>query len=193
MTAAERLLSLSKLTGAASVLLLSIGSGVTAGDALNDYSSIDTGTAAQHLLSEKVVTDNGWLGGGGSLNKLDRRQTEEEKRLEREELGIIEKEITPIIAEKVRVKAKKENADSNSGEYLELLVYERLLDEEIARIRYELLLEKLNQRVISDNIASMIEESLNKRQAEIELQQFLEYQRIIEEDLIFVFSMLAEM
>lgn len=55
MTAAERLLQLAGTTGTAAALLLSIGSGATAGEALNDYSSIESGTAAEHLLSERVV------------------------------------------------------------------------------------------------------------------------------------------
>ena len=40
MTAAERLLSLSKATGAAGALLLAIGSGATAEAALLDYSAL---------------------------------------------------------------------------------------------------------------------------------------------------------
>lgn len=141
----------------------------------------------------KAQEVNVWLGGGGSsLKRLDKRQTEEEKRIERESLGIIEK-ITPIIEEKAKVKAKKESVSSGSSDYFDLVAYEYLLNEQIAKIRADILLEKIKQRVISDNIAALIEESLNKRQAEIEMQQFLEYQRIIEEDLIFVFSMLAEM
>ena len=55
MTAAERLLQLAGSSGVAAALLLSIGSGATAGDALNDYSSIESGTAAEHLLSERVA------------------------------------------------------------------------------------------------------------------------------------------
>lgn len=53
MTAAERLLFLSKSTGTAAALLLAIGVGATTGEALNDYSPIDAGAAAEHLLSEK--------------------------------------------------------------------------------------------------------------------------------------------
>ena len=55
MTAAERLKLLSGTTGTAAALLLSIGVGATTGDALNAYSSISTGTAAEHLLSEKLA------------------------------------------------------------------------------------------------------------------------------------------
>lgn len=58
MTAAERLLALSKTTGAAGVLLLLIGSGATAGAALLDYSGLESATAAEHLLYEKVVEDS---------------------------------------------------------------------------------------------------------------------------------------
>ncbi|MGL4680238.1 MAG: hypothetical protein ACRCWC_12770, partial [Plesiomonas shigelloides] len=62
MTAAERLLSLSKATGAAGALLLAIGSGATAEAALLDYSALGTVTAAEHLLYEKVT--GGGIGHG---------------------------------------------------------------------------------------------------------------------------------
>ena len=57
VTAAERLLALSKTTGAAGALMLLIGSGATAGAALLDYSGLESATAADHLLYEKVVED----------------------------------------------------------------------------------------------------------------------------------------
>lgn len=54
-TAGERLQSLSKLTGvAAASMLLAIGQGATAADALLSYSSLESATAAEHLLYEKV-------------------------------------------------------------------------------------------------------------------------------------------
>ena len=61
VTAAERLLSLSKTTGAAGALLLLIGSGATAEAALLDYSGLESATAAEHLLYEKVAADSGGL------------------------------------------------------------------------------------------------------------------------------------
>jgi hypothetical protein len=62
MTAAERLLALSKATGAAGALLLAIGSGATAEAALLDYSALGSVTAAEHLLYEKVA--GGGIGHG---------------------------------------------------------------------------------------------------------------------------------
>ena len=193
------------LSAASSVLVVGIGSLSESGEALNASASVSGGavSGAANLIQDNQTLSaegyspqpevvNTWLGGGSSLKRLDKRQTEDEKQLEREALGIIDK-ITPIIEEKVRVKAKKENAEAGSSDYFDLVAYEYLLNEQIAKIRADILLEKIKQRVISDNIAALIEESLIKRQAEIETQQFLEYQRIIEEDLIFVFSMLAEM
>ena len=67
MTAAERLLALSKVTGAASALLLAIGSGVTAGEALVDYSGLSTNTAAIHLLTDVVS-------GGGIVHKKHKKR-----------------------------------------------------------------------------------------------------------------------
>lgn len=55
-TAAERLASLSKLSGTtAAAMLLAIGSGATAGQALADYSGIPAATAATHLLQDVQV------------------------------------------------------------------------------------------------------------------------------------------
>lgn len=65
MTTGERLASLAGTTGAAATLLLLIGTGVTTGEALVNYSQLPTGTAAQHLLVEKVV-DQPKRGGGYS-------------------------------------------------------------------------------------------------------------------------------
>lgn len=56
MTAAERLLQLAGTTGTAAALLLAIGVGATTGEALNKYSVITEGTAAEHLLSEGANT-----------------------------------------------------------------------------------------------------------------------------------------
>jgi len=71
MTAAERLLHLAGTTGSAAALLLSIGAGATAGEALNDYSSIDTGSAAEHLLSERVSFAS--LGGYGPVEQKSKK------------------------------------------------------------------------------------------------------------------------
>jgi len=75
MTAAERLLALSKATGAASALLLAIGSGATAGEALVDYSHLSTNTAAIHLLADVVS------GGGIGHNKNKKRWIEREGKI----------------------------------------------------------------------------------------------------------------
>jgi len=55
MTAGQRLNALAG-SGTAGVLLLLIGSGATAGAALVNYSGLPTGTAAQHLLTDHVVS-----------------------------------------------------------------------------------------------------------------------------------------
>ena len=65
MTAGQRLQSLSGLAGvSAAVMLLSIGSGATAGAALVNYSSLATGTAAVHLLTDVVVSVAAVAGAG---------------------------------------------------------------------------------------------------------------------------------
>jgi hypothetical protein len=55
-TAAERLVSLAGQSGAAGALLLAIGAGATAGEALADYSGLPTATAAVHLMTDVAVS-----------------------------------------------------------------------------------------------------------------------------------------
>ena len=64
MTAAERLVALAGQAGTAGALLLLIGAGATAGAALVNYSGLASGTAAEHLLVERVPVAG--HGGGGS-------------------------------------------------------------------------------------------------------------------------------
>ena len=96
MTAAERLLALSKATGAAGALLLAIGSGPTAEAALLDYSALESVTAAEHILYEKPDVGHG--GGSHShvnlvkLRESIKRAQDERDRLEAERLAEIERE-----------------------------------------------------------------------------------------------------
>lgn len=73
MTAAERLQALSGLSGvSAGTMLLAIGAGATAGAALVNYSGLDTGTAAEHLLTVRIIQQPITLlvgGGGGGLDE----------------------------------------------------------------------------------------------------------------------------
>jgi hypothetical protein len=78
VTAAERLLALSKATGAAGALLLAIGSGVTAEAALLDYSDLESVTAAEHLLYDKPASGHG--GADGSSARLAREAVEKARR-----------------------------------------------------------------------------------------------------------------
>lgn len=67
MTAGDRLKQLSGLAGVtAAVMLLTIGSGATAGAALVDYSKLPSATAAVHLLTDITVVSGGGSGGGAS-------------------------------------------------------------------------------------------------------------------------------
>ena len=61
MIAAERLLQLAGATGTAAVLLLSIGAGATAGDALVEYSGLESATASEHLLVDRPHGSSDWL------------------------------------------------------------------------------------------------------------------------------------
>lgn len=55
-TAAERLVELAGQSGEAGTLLLLIGQGATAGEALADYSGLDTATADVHLMTDVAST-----------------------------------------------------------------------------------------------------------------------------------------
>ncbi len=66
MTAADRLRALAGQTGTAAALLLLIGAGSTAGDALVNYSGLATGAAEQHLLADRASQQ---AGGGWSAQQ----------------------------------------------------------------------------------------------------------------------------
>lgn len=56
MTAGERLAQISGLSGvSAAAMLLAIGTGATAGALLVDYSGLESGTAAEHLLTDASI------------------------------------------------------------------------------------------------------------------------------------------
>ena len=103
MTAAERLLALSKTTGAAGALLLLIGSGATAGAALLDYSGLESATAADHLLYEKVVEDSV----SGGLLKVHRERVAKVQRYQKllaaqkkaaeEKPGVVQAEVPALL------------------------------------------------------------------------------------------------
>lgn len=57
MTAGERLRALAGVSGTAGTLLLRIGSGATASAILVDYSGLPTATAAVHLMTDVVITN----------------------------------------------------------------------------------------------------------------------------------------
>ncbi len=58
MTTGERLALLAGTSGTAAALLMMIGSGATTGAALDDYSTISTGTAMEHLLDNGGDNNN---------------------------------------------------------------------------------------------------------------------------------------
>jgi hypothetical protein len=73
MTAGERLASLAGIPGAAGVLLLAIGAGVTAGAALVDYSRLGPSSAADHLLAERTVVQT--IPASGSTRRTRHHET----------------------------------------------------------------------------------------------------------------------
>ena len=54
ITASDRLVALSSQSGTAGHLLLLIGTGPTAGESLVNYSGLETGTAEEHLMLDRV-------------------------------------------------------------------------------------------------------------------------------------------
>lgn len=61
MTAAERLAALAGTAATAATLLALIGSGATADAMLVNYSGLASGTAAEHLLTDRALAANDWL------------------------------------------------------------------------------------------------------------------------------------
>lgn len=87
MTAAERLVALAGHGGTAAALLLSIGTGATAGAALVDYSQQAGITAAAHLLAQAAAPatwsprhSGGW-GAPGVLAPIHQRHDTEDDAL----------------------------------------------------------------------------------------------------------------
>lgn len=140
------------------------------------------------LLRQYSEVETDFFGGGPINWEIKRKKKDEEEIAE-----IVEKEIESIIEEKVKVISRKQNAKPESEDYWSLHLYENLLNQRIAEITTQILLQKIRDNAINALRQKAIEEALFKRQLEIEKALFIEYQRIIEEDMIFVFSMLAEM
>ncbi len=93
MMAGERLHQLAGISGTAAALLLAIGAGATTGAALVDYSGLATGTAAQHLLAERVTPSAPPAGGGyGTIaDQLWREAVKAARRQVKEaETGLVE-------------------------------------------------------------------------------------------------------
>ncbi len=160
-----------------------------------------------HLTDEERQVE--WLGGGASVyygkrdkelekrdySRLDKTQTEEEKKRQRIELGIIkddEKIIEPLIKEKAKAKIKKESVKVDSSEYWSLHLYENLLNQEIANQHYQFLLQKLKDNAINQVRIKSIEEAIKRRQSEMEITAAIEIQRIMDDDMVFIMSVLAE-
>jgi hypothetical protein len=72
MTAGERLKYLAGSSGTAAALLLVIGTGVTTGAALVDYSKLSYDTASNHLLAESTRANRG--GGWERFENLPKRK-----------------------------------------------------------------------------------------------------------------------
>jgi hypothetical protein len=81
MTAAERLAALAGTAGTAATLLAMIGSGATAGAMLVNYSSLATGTATAHLLTDRVIDEPVPGFGGVHRPYVKRRPREEDEAL----------------------------------------------------------------------------------------------------------------
>ncbi len=142
------------------------------------------------------VTESLDVIGGGSYGKkrkdpFKHYQTKEEKEQERIELGIIEA-TKPIMSEKVKVAEKLKHTKPETDGYWELVSYQYLLNEELAKIQSDLLLNRIRESAINSARFNLILEAFKRRQSEYELNLALEYQRQVEEDIIFVLSVMAE-
>lgn len=154
MTAAERLLSLSKATGAAGVLLLAIGSGATAEAALLDYSALESVTAAEHILYDKPASSHG--GGSDShvnlvkLRESIKRAQEERNRLEAELIAESEREATEVLARIARTN------EPEPSEHVVIPIQEAIEPEQVAQVEQLAPVNDLVEKLAS---VSIIQES----------------------------------
>jgi hypothetical protein len=141
MTAGERLRALAGVSGTAGALLLMIGTGATSGAILVDYSQLPTGTAAQHLLVDRVTTPpEEHHGGGWDYGEHKRKHKEKEELLKesRELITKIRTDDNPkeLFAEAESVTSKIKKEIERLG--LKAAYFERLHNEQqVAKALYE--------------------------------------------------------
>lgn len=111
------------------------------------------GSAWGQVAKPPVKHDTGWLGGGAGL--YDHRQSNEEKRAERERLGILPPEIKRAVEVVARIEARNPVAATadDSRAAVEALARELERDEIAWRDFYADLLREELRRLIGDELA----------------------------------------
>lgn len=132
-----------------------VSSGAITGDVTASLDVIEASdTVDASAYAEPVASDNGWLGGGADLRFMDRQQSADQKREERERLGIIPAEIKRAVEVAARIEAREPvKAISNEQAALDLLARD-LEREQIAwRDFYADLLREERRRLIDEELA----------------------------------------
>ena len=159
-TAAERLVALSgRGTTTAAAHLLAIGIGLTAGAALVNYSGLTSGTATEHLLTERVREAS-----GGFFFGKTKYRTREEIDAERRKLGILPPSVEVSAAKSARKaiaeRASEEKALRDAVEALRAEVGRqeaaRLRALYIAVVRLEMERELLRQRQEEEEVIAIL-------------------------------------
>lgn len=186
-TAAERLVHLAGTTGTAAALLLMIGSGATAGEALVDYSGLPSGTAAEHLLVDSQAS---------VVNEIEvdfeawRKKRSPERQLQALQValsGVAEKHLE-LKAERKQVAKQKRQTEFESPEYYALLLHERLVVEQLSRLN----VADIERRIAA--LRAIIAGLMRIEADEYERQQQMAFvkQVMIEMDMAFVLMIIAE-
>jgi hypothetical protein len=145
MTAAERLLYLAGTDGSAGSLLMMLASGSTSGEILVNYSGIESTTASDHLLYERVASV---VGGGGYTYPLDARRS---PRVAPHVETVIKK-----LAKK-QVSAKKTSKKDREDEYEQQLITELAKLDLQYQVFYLEVLEEERDRLLTSEIKRLIE------------------------------------
>ena len=162
------------------------GSGAVDGNGSGEISAIYLSAINGYAVADKKADEPM----GGYPYRLPKKK--QKALIEQVDIDDIDESLEEITQEKVKLVTKKANIKKESSEYWDIHVYEYLLNEKLAKIRADYLLQKLRDNAINSALSRLIEDALIQRQMLIEQELVAEYNRITEEDLIFVLSVLSE-
>ena len=175
MTAADRLKQLSKLAGvSAAVMLLTIGTGATAGEALVNYSGLSTGTATEHILGEMQQGGEG-ISSNGGLTSWDGKKYP------------LPSEVKPLGHERIYFD------DTHARRVIEKVKKAKPEQEQQLFSEAENVIEQLQSEIIKLDALSVEMQTMGRRAEMIRVQLAIEQMKaqIEEVDAVFVMFMMV--